>query len=274
MRTDGDPTREQARWGDAGRPPRARVLGETRPVLPANPLVVALDVPDLRLAEEFATVLSGRVGFLKVGLELFGAAGPAAVEAIGAHAPVFLDLKLHDIPTTVARAAHRLGAMGVSMTTVHAVGGREMVEAAAEGLAAGAAEVRAPTPILLAVTVLTSMSDRDLADVNQPSATEQVPALARLATAAGATGLVCAPRDLARVRDAVGDEPVLATPGIRPAGADIADHVRAATPEAALASGADLLVVGRPVTDAPDPARAADDLIAGLGAAAGGPSSR
>jgi orotidine-5'-phosphate decarboxylase len=229
-------------------------------------ICVALDVPTLEEARELARRLTGEVGWFKVGLELFGAHGPEAVRAVAAHGPVFLDLKLHDIPTTVARAAERLGALGAGLLTVHAGGGAGMVRAAVEGLAAGS---RDATGRVLAVTVLTSMSDDDLASVNAPGAVTQVPALARLAVDAGAPGLVCAPRDLARVRADVGPDPLLVTPGIRPTGSGDDDHARAATPGAAVADGADLLVVGRPVTRAPDPVAAARAIAEELDQTAG-----
>ncbi len=222
-------------------------------------LCVALDVETLDEAEALAARLTGEVGYFKVGLELFAAHGPEAVRAIGAHGPVFLDIKLHDIPTQVGRTARRVGALQVGLLTVHASGGSAMVRAAVEGLADGGGTGR-----VLAVTVLTSMSEQDLADVNAPGAATQVPALARLATAAGAPGLVCAPRDLPLVRDAVGEEAYLVTPGIRPAGSGEDDHARAATPAQAVADGADLLVVGRPITRAADPAAAARALAAEL----------
>jgi orotidine-5'-phosphate decarboxylase len=224
-------------------------------------ICVALDVPTLREADELARQLTGEVGWFKVGLELFGAHGPEAVRAVAAHGPVFLDVKLHDIPTTVGRAAERLGTLGAGLLTVHAGGGAAMVRAAVEGLAAGGGDAGGR---VLAVTVLTSMSDDDLASVNAPAAATQVPALARLAVGAGAPGLVCAPRDLARVRAAVGPDPLLVTPGIRPSGSGEDDHARAATPSAAVADGADLLVVGRPVTRAPDPVAAARAIAAEL----------
>jgi orotidine-5'-phosphate decarboxylase len=231
----------------------------------AERIVVALDVPTLADADVLADRLAGHVGWFKVGLELFGAEGPEAVRRIGRHGPVFLDLKLHDIPTTVERAAARLGELGVGLLTVHATGGPAMVAAAVEGLGERGR--------VLAVTVLTSMSDEDLRATNQPPATEQVPALARMAVAAGAPGLVCAPRDLGAVRGAVGPDVLLVTPGIRPAGSGDDDHARAATPTEALANGADLVVVGRPITRADDPVAAADLIAAELAGAPQAPYS-
>ncbi|HSK23740.1 MAG TPA: orotidine-5'-phosphate decarboxylase [Egicoccus sp.] len=221
---------------------------------PADRLVVALDVPTLDEARTLAATLAGHVGWFKVGLELFTAHGPEAVEAIRGFGPVFLDVKLHDIPTTVERAARRIADLGVGLLTVHASGGPTMIRAAVEGLGGGGR--------VLAVTVLTSMSDDDLARVNQPGAATQVPHLATTAVDAGAPGLVCAPRDLAAVRTAVGPQPLVVTPGIRPTGGGDDDHARAATPAAAVADGADLLVVGRPITRADDPVAAADAIAA------------
>jgi orotidine-5'-phosphate decarboxylase len=228
----------------------------TTPASPHERLIVALDVPTLAEAEALSARLEGAVGWFKVGLELFAAHGPAAVTTIAAHGPVFLDVKLHDIPTTVERSAARIADLGAGLVTVHAGGGPAMVAAAVRGLG-DAAEV-------LAVTVLTSTSDAELAALGQEPAAVQVPRLARLAVDAGAPGLVCAPRDLTAVRAAVGSEPRLVTPGIRPAGAGVDDHARAATPASAIADGADLLVVGRPITRAEDPVAAAQAIAATL----------
>jgi len=230
---------------------------------PAGRLVVALDVDSLAAAVDLASALAGRVGWFKVGLELYTRHGPDAVAAIAAHGPVFLDLKLHDIPTTVARSVTAAAATGAGLLTVHATGGRAMLAAAAE-----AARSAADRPRLLAVTVLTSTSDPELAELGVAPAATQVPRLAALAVASGITGLVCAPQDLTLVRRAVGTAPLIVTPGIRAAAASADDHTRALGPAEAVAAGADLLVVGRPITRAQDPVAAADDL-AGLLLAAG-----
>jgi orotidine-5'-phosphate decarboxylase len=230
----------------------------------ANPVIAALDVPTLDEAAELARRLEGEVGWFKVGLELFGAQGPDAVRRIAPHAPLFLDLKLHDIPTTVGRAARTLGRLGVQLLTVHTSGGAEMLRAAVEGFGEGAADAGVEPGRILGVTVLTSMSDDDLASVGAPAAAEQVPALASLAVEAGVPGLVCAPRDLAAVRAAVGEETLLVTPGVRPAGSGADDHARAATPREALDAGADLLVIGRPITRAEDPVAAARQIVSEL----------
>jgi len=226
------------------------------PLAPSDRIAVALDVPSVREADLLAASLVGAVGWFKVGLELYLAHGPEVVTAIRTHGPVFLDVKLHDIPTTVERAAARIAELGVGLVTVHAGGGADMVRAAVDGLD-GHGQV-------LAVTVLTSMSDDDLASVGAPGAAGQVPRLAGLAVEAGAAGLVCAPRDLRVVRETVGPDVLLVTPGIRPSGSGEDDHARAATPARAVADGADLLVIGRPITRADDPVAAARAIAAEL----------
>ncbi len=223
---------------------------------PFERIIVALDVPTLGEAEQLAASLVGHVGWFKVGLELFSAHGPAAVEAIRSHGPVMLDLKLHDIPTTVERAARRLASLDVGLLTIHAGGGAAMVRAAVEGLGDAGR--------ILGVTVLTSTSDEDLGALGGDPSAVQVPRLASLAVDAGAPGLVCAPRDLPAVRTAVGGDALLVTPGVRPVGSGDDDHARAATPEVALADGADLLVIGRPITRATDPVSAARSIAGSL----------
>jgi orotidine-5'-phosphate decarboxylase len=241
----------------AGAPAQGGGAGGARDVPAAHErIVVALDVPDLAAAETLAARLAGHVGWFKVGLELFAAHGPEAVARVRAHGPVFLDLKLHDIPTTVARAAARVAALDVGLLTVHASGGPAMVRAAVDGLGDAGR--------VLAVTVLTSMTAADLAAIGSPPASAQVPVLARLATASGAPGLVCAPQDLTGVRAAVGPDVLVVTPGVRPDGASVDDHARATTPRRAIQDGADLLVIGRPITAAADPAGAADAIAEGL----------
>jgi orotidine-5'-phosphate decarboxylase len=219
-----------------------------------NPIVVALDVPTLDEATELAIALSHLVGYLKIGLELFTAHGPDAVRAIAAHAPVFLDLKLHDIPNTVARTAERIAELGVSLMTVHASGGPSMIESAVRALDGSGTR-------LLAVTVLTSLADDELATIGQPDAAEQVPRLALMAAKAGADGIVCAPTDVGPLRGSLPSSTLLVTPGIRPATATGDDQARIATPEQALSEGADLLVIGRPITRAEDPAAATRAIL-------------
>lgn len=204
------------------------------------------------------------VGVAKVGLSLFVEHGPRAVEEfLRRGARVFLDLKLHDIPNTVELAAARAGALGVSYLTVHASGGAAMVKAAVEGAAKGAAKAGHAPPIILAVTVLTSMDDAGLSEIGVPAtARDHAQALAHVAVRAGATGLVCSAREVAAVRARVGSKVVLCTPGIRPAGADANDQARTETPLAAIQAGSDLLVIGRPITTAADMAAAAKAIEA------------
>jgi orotidine-5'-phosphate decarboxylase len=225
------------------------------PTSSSNPLIVALDTPDLPRLAQLATALGPVAGHLKVGLEAFTANGPDAVRSAAAHGAVFCDLKLHDIPNTVAGAAAAAARLGIAMLTVHAGGGPAMIRAAVDA---------APGVTILAVTVLTSLDDVALAAVGQPPAAEQVPRLAAMAADAGAGGLVCAPTDLTAVRAAVGPDLPLVTPGVRPAGTARDDQARVATPAAALSAGATHLVVGRPITAADDPAEAARAILAGL----------
>jgi orotidine-5'-phosphate decarboxylase len=222
---------------------------------PRNPLIVAADFSDAPAAEALAGRLAGSVAMVKVGLELFTAAGPEVVGRVRARVPVFLDLKLHDIPSTVERAARNAGRLGAAMLTVHALGGPTMVRAAREGSREGAAEVGLDPPAIVAVTVLSSMAGEELAS---PSS------LAFEAVAAGARGVVVSGKDVQEVREVLGDKPVVVVPGIRPAGQPSNDHVRVLTPAEALELGADYLVVGRPVTGAPDPAQAARAILRSL----------
>jgi orotidine-5'-phosphate decarboxylase len=223
---------------------------------PANPLIVALDVSDLDRALGLGRALAPHVGALKVGLELQWAAGPQAVRAVGALAPVFVDAKLHDIPTTVERAAANIARLGAAMVTVHALGGEAMVRAAVEGAARGADDAGVAPPLVLAVTVLSSHGE----GVGASPAS-----LAWEAQAAGAGGVVVSGADVRDVRDACGEELCLVVPGIRPPGSNGHDQVRVSTPAEALARGADYLVVGRPVTEATDPVGAARSLLLDAG---------
>jgi len=221
-------------------------------------LIVALDDDDLVAAEGLARSLTGAVDAFKVGLTLFAAHGPEALFEIGQHGRVFCDLKLHDIPSQVRGAAKSLASKGVWLTTVHASGGRAMVAAAVEGAGAGT--------IVAAVTVLTSLDASELAALGVPADPgAQVLRLASLAVGAGARALVCSPQEVAAVRAEVGPGVLLVTPGIRPAGGDVGDQSRVATPAAAVAAGADYLVVGRPITAAPDPRAAAEAIRAEMG---------
>jgi orotidine-5'-phosphate decarboxylase len=215
-----------------------------------NRICAALDVGDPGAAERLASRLLGHVGLFKVGLELFVAHGRAAVEAIRRFGqPIFLDLKLHDIPQTVEGAARGAASLGADYVTVHASGGAEMIRAARRAL---------PRTKLLAVTALTSLGPDDLDAVGLPR--DVVPRLARLAMGAGADGIVCSPQEVAVLRAALGPAPLLVVPGIRPAGAGSSDQRRTGTPAEAVRAGANILVIGRPLRDAPDPAAAADAI--------------
>jgi orotidine-5'-phosphate decarboxylase len=225
-------------------------------------LVVALDASDRRRILDLARALEGRVGTVKVGLEAFSAAGPGLVDALHELGmPVFLDLKLHDIPNTVERAAANLARLGVRLFTVHASGGAAMLEAAVRGARAGTPSGSEP-PKALAVTVLTSLDDAALEELGIPGgAAARVKGWAGLAARAGCQGVVCSAQEAAALRSALGADFILLTPGIRPAGGTVADQKRVATPLAAVRAGADLLVVGRPITAAPDPAAAAEAIL-------------
>jgi orotidine-5'-phosphate decarboxylase len=217
-------------------------------------VIVALDVPDLRGLETFLDRLEGQPAFYKVGLELFVAEGPRAVELVRARGGrVFLDLKLHDISETVARAVSTAAKLGVELLTVHAAGGSEMLRRA-EDAAAGRIK-------LLAVTVLTSLTADDLAaDGIAGSVGEVVLRRARVAAASGIAGLVCSPHEVADAR-AAGKDLLLVVPGVRPAGAALGDQKRVATPAATVRAGADFLVVGRPIRDAAAPAEAFNAIV-------------
>ena len=220
----------------------------------ARRLIVALDVPGAAAAENLVNRLERSCHWFKVGMELFTAAGPAAVEPLVARGhSVFLDLKFCDIPNTVAGAVRSAAGLGVRLVTVHASGGPAMLEAARNEL-----EKLADPPQLLAVTVLTSIDAEQAGAVGiSRSPGEQVELLARMALEAGITGFVCSPREVARLREIAGPEAVLVIPGIRPAGVQVGDQKRVATPADALRNGASYLVVGRPITHAADPAEAA-----------------
>ena len=232
-----------------------------KPATAAARIIPAIDTGDIGRAEALGASLAGRCGVLKVGLELFCAEGPRAVAAVARHAPVFLDLKLHDIPNTVAGALRSLLPLRPAMVTLHAGGGPAMIAAARE-----AAESAGPArPMLLAVTVLTSMDAAALAATGiADSPARQVLRLARMAIAAGADGLVCSPQEAALLRADLGPGPALVVPGIRPPGSAAGDQARVATPAEAVAAGADWIVIGRPITGAPDPAAAAAAIAAAI----------
>ncbi|MDH3537432.1 MAG: orotidine-5'-phosphate decarboxylase [Gammaproteobacteria bacterium] len=221
-------------------------------------IIVALDFYDARRALEFAGKTTPALCRLKVGKELFTSAGPALVEQLVAGGyDVFLDLKFHDIPNTVNRAARAAANLGVWMLNVHAMGGPAMMQAAREGI-----EIVAARPFLIAVTVLTSMSARDLQELGVAKPLPQfVDQLARSAIDCGLDGVVCSAREAPSLRASLGDSALLVTPGIRPEWASSNDQQRIVTPQQALADGASYLVIGRPITEQRDPAEALNRII-------------
>jgi len=227
-------------------------------------LIVALDVPDRTAALAALDRLAGHVGMFKLGLQIFTREGPALVqEVVHRGERVFLDLKLHDIPNTVAGAVRSACSLGVEMLTVHASGGRKMLEAAHE-----AARKAASPPLLLAVTALTSMAPEDTRSIGvQESLTSWAERLADLAFGAGLRGLVTSRHELPYLRSKFGDTMCFVIPGIRPSGAVVQDQARTATPAEAIRAGAGYLVVGRPIIEASDPARAADQMVSEIAAA-------
>jgi orotidine-5'-phosphate decarboxylase len=232
-------------------------------------LIVALDLPSAAAAARLAESLYERVGVFKVGSELFTAEGPVLVRYLVANgAKVFLDLKFHDIPNTVRAATREAVQMGVRMLNVHAAGGRAMMAAAAESARETSNALHISPPLVLGVTVLTSLTAEDLQEIGMEGGIENaVPRLARLAQAAGLDGVVASPREIAAIRRACGPSFVIVTPGIRPATAEANDQARIATPSAAIRAGADFIVVGRPITAAPDPLAAAAAIVAEVGKA-------
>jgi orotidine-5'-phosphate decarboxylase len=232
------------------------------PDVKANPICVAIDTPDLDKAVALAETLKPHVGWAKIGMEFFyahGLAGYARVAETGL--PIFLDLKLHDIPNTVASAMKALMRIAPrpAIVNLHATGGFDMMKAAADAVARQSK--------LIAVTILTSLSDDDIwaAGFETAKNTEaHARALAELAKRAGLDGVVCSPHDLVGIRHDLGRSFLTVVPGIRPADAATQDQKRVATPEAALKAGADILVIGRAITGAANPARSAQDILAGL----------
>ncbi len=243
--------------GGATRQSGSDVFGGVTVSNPA-PVAVALDAPDLETAARWAAMVTPHVSTVKVGLELYLRYGPQVVATVrgASRVAVFLDLKLHDIPATVAGAARAVARLRPDVLTVHAAGGPDVVRAAVEA---------SPGTMVAAVTVLTSLGDDDLGLIGMKGPVpDAVRRLAVLSVAAGAQGLVCSPREVSAVRSEVGQDVTLITPGVRPAGAEAHDQARVATPEEAILAGADLLVIGRPITSAPDPGAAAAAIAASL----------
>lgn len=250
---------------------RNELLERLRDLPAQRRIITALDVPGRQQALDLAGRLGPEGGFVKVGLELFSAAGPQVVRELQELGrDVFLDLKYNDIPNTVASAAKVAASMGASLCTMHAGNGRGAMTAAAEALASCPIGPSGRRPALLAVTVLTSLSQDQLNEV-RPSADslqDSVVRLAQLAWDCGCDGVVCSPADLPRLREAVGPEILAVTPGVRPAGASLDDQHRVTTPLMAMKTGADFLVIGRPITKAADPAAAlaaiAEEIATGI----------
>ncbi|GAB2472867.1 orotidine-5'-phosphate decarboxylase [Streptosporangium sandarakinum] len=222
------------------------------------PIAVALDAPDLETAARWASLVTPHVSTIKVGLELYLRYGPEVIASVrgASGVDIFLDLKLHDIPNTVAGAARAVGRLRPAILTVHAAGGPAMISEAVQAL---------PDTRIAAVTVLTSLSEADLERIGLAGPPgDAVRRLAAMAVGAGAQALVCSPQEVAAVRGEVGPDITLITPGVRPAGSGSQDQARVATPEQAFADGADLLVIGRPITGSADPGAAAAGIAAAL----------
>jgi orotidine-5'-phosphate decarboxylase len=235
------------------------------PASPAQKVIFALDVPTLEEARRLVSLLRGRTGFFKVGMELYTAYGKDAVKAVqDSGGRVFLDLKFHDIPNTVSRAAEEAVKLGVDMFNLHASGGTEMMRETAERCRQAAEKMNRRRPIILAVTVLTSLDEGNLREIGMAGPVEErVVGLAELAQKAGIDGVVASPREIASIRKRCGNAFVIVTPGIRPAfeSAGKDDQKRVMTAREAILAGASYIVVGRPVRLAPDPAAAMDKVL-------------
>lgn len=231
-----------------------------------NPIICALDTQDVDEATAIATEVRPHVGAVKLGLEFFTANGAAGVSRItGLGVPVFLDLKFHDIPNTVAKAIAATAGMNMFMMTVHTSGGRAMLQAAIDASDRVAQVTGKERPLVIGVTLLTSLDQDDISLLGfQSTVQDQVLRLADLAQSAGLDGLVCSPFEIAPIRKAMGDDLTLVVPGIRPDGAEKSDQKRIMTPREALKRGADYLVIGRPITDAMNRADAAADIAGSL----------
>lgn len=232
-------------------------------MMPQDRLIIALDVDTEEKALCAVRKLKKAVRFFKVGFELFSSCGPAIVEKIRkSGCEVFLDLKFHDIPNTVARSARSVTKLGVYMFNVHASGGFDMMKAATQACAEEAGRLKKAKPKILAVTVLTSMDENALKNTGiNDNISSQVVRLAKLAKEAGLDGVVASPQEARLVREAIGKDFLIVTPGVRPASAGAGDQKRVATPKEAITQGADFIVVGRPILEAKDPVQAAVEIL-------------
>ncbi len=226
-------------------------------------IIFALDVGDLGSAVRWLDIIKGRVGYCKVGAELFVSIGPRIVQEVkGRGLKCFLDLKFHDIPNTVSGAVRSATRLGVDMMTVHVLGGLNMLSAAVESSREEARTLGVDPPLVVGVTVLTSLAGPELMQVGLTrSLEEHVGIMAGLAAKAGLDGIVCSPKDIRHVRSVLPSSCIVVTPGIRPAWSARGDQARVATPRGAIDAGADLLVIGRPIRDAPDPVKAIEAIV-------------
>lgn len=230
-------------------------------------IIVALDVPTKEEALAIVGELGDKVGAYKIGMQLYNACGPEILKEVTArNGKIFLDLKFHDIPNTVASAARVVADLGVFMFNVHACGGSKMMKAAAEALKEEAEKLGVERPLLIAVTVLTSLNEEEVqGEIGiSRSLEEQVAAMAKLAKECGLDGVVASPREIAIIREACGEDFLIVTPGIRPRDASVDDQKRIKTPGEAIKDGADYLVIGRPITKAEDRVAAVNNIVADM----------
>lgn len=246
------------------RPCETYPIKKLRKMKNSKKLIVALDLPELKEATELVDKLSDSVDWFKVGSQLFTGEGPAVIEMLKEREKqVFLDLKFHDIPNTVARVSEVVASFGVDMFNVHASGGLEMMRSAAEAASSKSDELGITKSIVLGVTVLTSIDEKQLYNELgvERELSSQVVYLSRLSKEAGLDGVVASPMEVKLIRDAIGDDFVIVTPGVRPTWATKDDQKRVMTPREAIDAGADMIVVGRPIRNAPDPYKAAISVI-------------
>lgn len=232
-----------------------------------NKLIVALDMPNMAKVRQLVEQLDDSVNYYKVGMELFYGVGTDVIRYLkNSGKNIFVDLKMHDIPNTVAQGASMLTKMGISMLNVHALGGTAMMKASAEAVANMAESLHIPRPKLIAITILTSLGNEEWDTLNyKHSISEQVVLLSKMAKDSGLDGVVASPQEAALIRNACGQDFLIVTPGIRPQGADNNDQSRIATPAMAIKNGATQLVIGRPITKAADPRAAAEQILKEMG---------